>query len=208
MDVPDSNVLLFLGFVVVVSLSGVMMPGPVTAAAIIKGYGNRYAGIWIALAHGAVEFPLIALIYFGLGQLFGSKPVMSAIGLVGGAMLIFMGWGMISHRRASPRKERYLPYSPLTVGLITSLSNPYFFLWWATVGLLLIGTASGFGVWAVAAFAAVHWSCDLAWDSALAYASFRSRKLWTRRTMSRILGLCGAVLMAFGAYFMASPLLG
>lgn len=207
MTVPDTGLLAFLGFVVIVSLSGVMMPGPVTAATIIKGYRDRYAGVWIAVAHGAVEFPIIALLYFGMGDFFGDRNVMAVIGLAGGAMLAVMGWGMVSHRAESPKKQRYLPYHPFTVGLITSLSNPYFFLWWATVGLLLISAASLFGALFVAAFAAVHWSCDLVWDSALAYAAFRSRRLWTRRTRSWILGTCGTVLIAFGAYFMASPLL-
>jgi threonine/homoserine/homoserine lactone efflux protein len=207
MTVPDSGLLVFLGFVVIVSLSGVMMPGPVMAAAIIKGYKDKLAGVWIALAHGVVEFPLIALIYFGLGGFFEDRATMTIIGLAGGAMLIYMGWGMISHRKDNPKKERYLPYHPFTVGLITSLSNPYFFLWWATVGLLLISTASLFGGWAVAVFATVHWFCDLAWDSGLSYMAFRSRKLWRPRTMSWVLGFCGIVLLGFGAYFIASPLL-
>jgi len=208
MTVPDSDLLVFLGFVIIVSLSGVMMPGPVMAAAIIKGYKDKSAGIWIALAHGAVEFPLIALIYFGLGGFFEDKAVMAIIGLAGGAVLIYMGWGMFSHRNDNPGKEKYLPQHPFMVGLITSLSNPYFFLWWATVGLLLISTASQFGPWVVVAFALAHWSCDLAWDSALSFMAFRSRNLWTRRTRSIVLGACGVVLAAFGMYFIVSPIIG
>ncbi len=45
MEIPDTSLILFLGFVVLVSLSGVMMPGPVLAATITKGLGNRHAGI-------------------------------------------------------------------------------------------------------------------------------------------------------------------
>lgn len=207
MTVPDSDFLAFLGFVIIVSLSGVMMPGPVTAAAIIKGYKDRFAGVWIALAHGTVEFPLIALIFFGLGGFFESRYLMAIIGLVGGGMLIYMGLGMISHRRDNPEKEKYLPHHPFIIGLITSLSNPYFFLWWATVGLLLISSASLFGVLAVAAFAVVHWSCDLVWYSVLALMAFRSRNLWTRRTRAIVLGVCGIVLVVFGMYFIASPII-
>lgn len=208
MDIPDTDLLAFLGFVVIVSLSGVMMPGPVMAATIIKGYRDKSAGIWIAIAHGVVEFPLIALIYLGLGELFEDRAVMAVIGLAGGAMLVLMGIGMVRHRASPQEDDRYLPYHPFIVGLITSLSNPYFFLWWATVGLLLISAASSFGAWAVAAFAVTHWSCDLVWDSAVAYMTFRSSKFWTGRTQSVVLGVCGVFLICFGAYFMAAPLLG
>ena len=208
MTIPDSDLLLFLGFVIIVSMSGVMMPGPVLAGTITKGYKDKYAGIWIALAHGCVEFPLIALIYFGLGSFFEDDTTMMAIGLVGGAMLLYMGFGMIRHRRVDPEEEKYLPYHPFWVGIITSLSNPYFFLWWATVGLLLITQANNFGAWVVALFAVLHWSVDLVWDAFVGFATFRSRKLWTPRTQEFVLGGCGLVLFAFGIYFIASPLLG
>ncbi len=207
MDIPDSSLLLFLGFVVVVSLSGVMMPGPVLAGTITKGYKDKFAGIWIALAHGVVEFPLIALIYFGLGSFFEDQGTMTVIGLVGGAMLLYMGHGMIRHRADDPEEEKYLPYHPFWVGIITSLSNPYFFLWWATLGLLLISTASTFGPWAVAIFAVIHWSCDLVWDAFVGYVTFRSRHFWRGRAQEIVLGLCGMVLFAFGIYFIVSPIL-
>jgi threonine/homoserine/homoserine lactone efflux protein len=207
MDVPDTDLLAFLGFVLMVSLSGVMMPGPVTAATIVKGCKDKFAGVWIALAHGVVEFPLIAMIYLGLGRLFEDVAVMALIGLVGGAMLIFMGAGLVRHRAAEPGKGRYLPHHPFVVGLITSLSNPYFFLWWATVGLLLVSTATTFGAWAVALFAVAHWSCDLVWDASIAFMTFKSGRFWTAKAQEAVLGVCGIVLICFGIYFMAMPLL-
>jgi threonine/homoserine/homoserine lactone efflux protein len=207
MDIPDSGLLVFLGFVILVSLSGVMMPGPVLAATITKGFKDKYAGIWIALAHGVVEFPLIAGLYWGLDTFFQDEGVMIIIGLGGGAMLVFMGYGMVRHQIHQNEEKDGLPYHPFWVGIITSLSNPYFFLWWATVGILLITTAGGFGAWAVALFAVTHWSCDLAWDAFVGYASFRSKYFWNPRTQSAVLQVCGIILVAFGAYFMLSPIL-
>lgn len=207
MAIPDSDLLIFLGFVVIVSLSGVMMPGPVLAATVTKGYGDRFAGIWIAIAHGIVEFPLIAALYLGLDALFQDSTTMAIIGLAGGAMLIHMGRGMIIHRTDDPGEEKYLPYHSFWVGFITSLSNPYFFLWWATVGVLLITQASKFGAWAVAVFAVTHWLCDLAWDGFLGYATFRSRNLWSAKTQSLVLGGCGIILVVFGIYFILSPII-
>ncbi len=138
MDVPQTNALLFLGSVIIISLSGVMMPGPVLAATITKGSKDKNAGLWIGLGHGVVELPLIALIYFGAGEYFEIPWVMVVIGVVGGLMLLYIGFGMIRHRLDESGKEKYLPYHPLIAGIITTVSNPYFFLWWATIGLLLV----------------------------------------------------------------------
>ena len=66
----EVDLLSFLLSVVFVSLSGVMMPGPVFAVTVAKGYRSKVAGVLIALGHGAIEFPLMFLIYFGFTQFF------------------------------------------------------------------------------------------------------------------------------------------
>ena len=63
------SLLLFLSNVLVISLYGALAPGPVTAAAIGMGSGNRLAGMYMALGHGLVEFPLMLLLLLGVGGL-------------------------------------------------------------------------------------------------------------------------------------------
>src|SRR4030042_4892104 len=82
---------LFLLSATAISLSGVMLPGPLTAVTIAKGYRNQNAGSLIALGHAIIEVPLMALVYFGFAQLFTSPEAKKIIGLVGGLMLIAMG---------------------------------------------------------------------------------------------------------------------
>ena len=65
----------FLGSVAVISLSGVMMPGPMFAVTVAKSYKSQSAGIKIALGHALVEIPVMLLIYFGLAQFFYEEPV-------------------------------------------------------------------------------------------------------------------------------------
>jgi threonine/homoserine/homoserine lactone efflux protein len=206
MDIPDTNVLLFLGSVIVISLSGVMMPGPVLAATIAKGSKDKNAGLWIGLGHGVVELPLIALIYFGLGRFFENPWVMVVIGVAGGLMLLYIGWGMVKHRLDESGKEKYLPYHPIIVGIITSVSNPYFFLWWATIGLLLVSVAAGFGAWVVLIFALLHWACDVFWDWFVSLLTFKSRGLWKENTQAIVFGVCGLILIIFGIFFLAMPI--
>ena len=92
----SSTLLAFLVDTVLISLSGVMAPGPVTAVTVGKGSESPHAGALVAIGHGIVEFPLIALIFLGFGRLFNMLYVKTAIALVGGALLIYMGIGIIN----------------------------------------------------------------------------------------------------------------
>jgi threonine/homoserine/homoserine lactone efflux protein len=85
-----SNMPLFLASVVSMSLSGVMMPGPVTAVTIANGAKHKSAGALIAVGHGLVEIPLIVLIYFGFAHLLELSGVKIGVGLAGGLVLIWM----------------------------------------------------------------------------------------------------------------------
>jgi threonine/homoserine/homoserine lactone efflux protein len=89
------NLLLFLIEVVVISLSGVMAPGPVTAAAIGMGTRSRYAGPLIAVGHGVVEFPLMVLIVLGVGRILKLPTAQIVIGLAGGIFLLIMAIQML-----------------------------------------------------------------------------------------------------------------
>jgi len=68
----ETSLGLFLLRAAVISLTGVMLPGPLTAATIAKGYSDKHAGAWIAAGHAVIEIPLIAAIYFGLGHFISS----------------------------------------------------------------------------------------------------------------------------------------
>jgi len=193
---------LFLIEVVVISLSGVMAPGPVTAAAIGMGTRSRYAGMLIAVGHGIVEFPLMVLIVLGLGRILKLSTAQIIIGLAGGAFLLLMAIQMLKSLRAAEEQQTETTKStPVLTGIILSASNPYFLVWWATVGLTLATTATGIGIWAFVVFAIVHWLCDLIWLSALSWASFKGSVLLGPRVMRIVLMICAIALFFFGLFF-------
>ena len=80
------NLWLFLLSAAGISLSGVMLPGPLTAATIARGYNDKNAGVMIGIGHGIVEIPIIALIYFGFAAYIADPLVKMATGLAGGAL--------------------------------------------------------------------------------------------------------------------------
>ncbi|MFQ5910600.1 MAG: LysE family transporter [Thermoplasmata archaeon] len=199
------EILAVLGLTVFLSLTGVMMPGPVFAATVAKGYKDAKAGISIALGHGVIEFPLMAGVFFVASWLEDSR-LLAVIGVVGGLFLLVMGYQMIRFRESE--EEEYMPYSSFVAGMVTTLTNPYFFFWWATVGLSLIVMAAAYGVVVIIVFAIVHWSCDLAWDTLVSFTVNRSKKFWTPRTRTGVFVVCGGLLIVFGFYFIVSAVIG
>lgn len=201
-----TNIWVFFASAIFISLTGVMTPGPVFAAAVAKGYKDEKAGIKIALGHGLVEFPLMALIVVSLDYIFENDLVKLGIGLVGGTLLLFLGASMIKSRRlVADSEHEYIPYDSITAGAVTTFTNPYFLLWWATVGAVLVLNAQYFGPIIVVVFAVVHWSCDLAWYTFTSFVVFRTKHLWTPMVHEVIFGACGAIMIIFGIYFLVGP---
>ena len=179
-----------------------MQPGPVTATAIAMGARKRYAGTLIAIGHGIIEFPLIVVIILGLGKYFELQKVQIAIGLAGGIFLLLMAiQGLLSLKAKTGNKSKALTNKPVLAGIILSAGNPYFLLWWATVGLALATQASQWGIWAFALFALAHWSVDLIWLQILSWVSFKGSVLLAPRGMRIVLMICSAALLVFGLFF-------
>jgi threonine/homoserine/homoserine lactone efflux protein len=195
---------LFLLSAAGISLSGVMMPGPLTAGTIAKGYREQNAGIFIALGHAVIELPLIALIYFGFAHFFASPEVKKVVGLAGGLMLIFMGLMVLRSFGKKVGEAADLPSNSLVTGIVLTGANPYFFLWWATIGIALIVTAAEFGILGLVAFGVVHWSCDLVWEQIVSVSVFRTKHLWTQKVQRIVFGICALALVGFGVWFCVS----
>ncbi len=201
------SLLFFLFKVIIVSLSGVMAPGPVTAAAIAKGQRQRFAGSLIAVGHGIVEFPLMILIVLGMDKLLKSAKTQIVIGLAGGAFLLFMAIQMLRDiRKTDYTPEKSYKTGPVLTGILLSVGNPYFLLWWASVGLALATEATQLGIWAFAMFAVIHWLCDLVWLQVLSWASFKGSALLGPRSQRIVLLVCSLALLFFGLYFISRAL--
>jgi threonine/homoserine/homoserine lactone efflux protein len=196
------NLLFFLLQVFVISFSGAMQPGPVSATVITMGARNRYAGALLAVGHVIIEFPLMILIILGMGKLFRLEKVQVAIGLAGGAFLLLMAAQMMmSIRSKTDQQTKVLKDRPVLAGVILSASNPYFLIWWATVGLALATRATQWGMWAFALFAVVHWSVDLIWLQILSWLSFKGSNVFGPRGQRTVILICALALLAFGLFF-------
>jgi threonine/homoserine/homoserine lactone efflux protein len=215
------SLLLFLFQVFIISLSGALQPGPVTATAITLGAKNRWAGVLLAIGHGIVEFPLMLLIILGLGSVFQKPPTQITIGLVGGAVLLYMAFSMFKSSSSVIPAQAGIHSSPslttqnstlntqrsaILAGIVLTASNPYFLIWWATVGLALATRATQFGLHAFVLFTITHWLVDLLWVTALSLAAFHGTSLLGPKSLTITLKICAAAMLLFALFFLYSSI--
>jgi len=196
----------FLLSVVAISLSGVMMPGPLFAVTIAKSYRSQFAGVQIAVGHALVEIPLILLIYFGLARFFQHELVQLTLSVLGGAVLIWLGTGMFRARTRVIEMGKDLPYNSVVAGVVTTTLNPFFILWWATIGSMLIMKSLNFGITGFALFILIHWLCDLVWLSFVSILVYKTQSLWGKKFQQGLFITCGLLLIGFGVWFLVSGL--
>ncbi len=197
----------FLLTAVGISLSGVMAPGPMTAATLAAGVRSRHAGALIALGHAAVEVPLMLLILAGAGAVFEIPSVKQGIGLAGGAFLLFMGCQLLcAVRKAGVMEDASDERHPFLTGVVLTAANPYFLIWWGVVGLSLATDAVSFGILAFVLFYVLHWLCDLIWLEFLSLASYTGTEVLGNRLQQVLLIVCGIMLLGFGAMFLMDGL--
>jgi len=197
---------LFLGSIIALSLTGVMMPGPVTAVTVAKGSQRKEAGVLVALGHGIIEFPLIALLYFGFAQYLELVTVRIAVGAVGGVVLLWIALGMFNIKLESLSDKQETPRGSIFAGLATTAANPYFYVWWASIGAAILANAQNFGNAGIALFGITHWLCDAGWLFLLGWMVFKSKRLWTENVHRVVFGICAAVLLGFGGWFIYSSI--
>jgi threonine/homoserine/homoserine lactone efflux protein len=190
--------------VAAISLTGVMMPGPMFAVNVVKSYHNPWTGTLMALGHAVVEVPLVLLIYFGFAHFFENSIVQLVLSILGGGMIIWLSIGLFRARAGVIYGEKDLPYNAATAGIITSGLNPSFLLWWATVGSMLIARIADYGAGGLTALILVHWSCDLLWLSLVSVLVYKTQALWGKRFQEGLFIVCSLILAGFGVWFIVS----
>jgi threonine/homoserine/homoserine lactone efflux protein len=181
-----------------------MMPGPMFAVTLAKSFKSPWAGIQLSLGHAVVEVPLILLIYFGFASFFEEPALQLFLSVVGGSMIAWMGIAMFRARTNVVRKGKDLPYSAFVGGIMASGLNPFFLLWWATVGALLVMRFLEFGLGGLFIFITVHWLTDLLWLSFISVLVYRTHRLWGTRLQEWVFIVASVLLIGFGVWFVVS----
>jgi threonine/homoserine/homoserine lactone efflux protein len=189
----------FAAMVALISLSGVMAPGPLFAATIAAGRDDPRAGFMISAGHAAVEIPLIAILF-----LFGSflgEVERRILAFVGGVVLLYIAY---TELRSEMEKKVFRNFF---TGAIMSALNPYFLLWWATIGLSLATKAVDLGMIGLLVFIVVHEACDFGWLGFVGYSSGKGATIWGDKAVKTLKIVSSGLLAVFGIYFIVSALI-
>jgi threonine/homoserine/homoserine lactone efflux protein len=191
-----------LGTVIITSLSGVMMPGPMFTVTLAKSLKSPWAGVMVSLGHAVVEVPVIVLVYFGVARFLQHDLVQLVLSVAGGGMIVWMGVGLFRARRELSAQGKDTSYSAFTAGILMSGLNPFFLVWWVTVGgLLLVTFLNSVGTWGLPLFVVVHWLCDLVWLAMVSFTIYRTHSFWGPRVQEIVFVILSAFLGYFGGVF-------
>lgn len=200
-----------LGTFFIISLSGALSPGPLTTMAIAAGsQRGKWSGWWLSVGHGLAEGIYVAvialLLWLGREAVLEQPVVAGLIALAGGIFLGWMGWNMAA---AGWRHELTLSgESPqaghiglIPAGVFFSISNPYWWIWWALLVSLYIRDSLVWGIWGVTALFFVHWLTDIGWLTGLSWLTGSGRTLISPRVYRWLIIVCGGALLFFGISF-------
>ncbi len=194
----------------VIALSGALMPGPLLTATISESSRRGFiAGPLMIAGHAILEMILVVALLLGLAPLFQLPVVFVVIALAGSVILCWMAVGMFRSlpalRLSWETKQGKLNH-PVASGILMSISNPYWIIWWATIGIGYILYSRQFGIWGVVFFFAGHILADLAWYSFIAAAVAGGRHLLTDRLYRGLIAVCASFLLVFAGYFVYAGL--
>ena len=195
----------FLGLVIVISASGVMSPGPLFAANIMYGLREgKISGIKMAVGHTIVEFPLILLLGIGFFSI-DAIPEIRTVITISGAIGLF-GFAVLQIRSVTKQKfnlETRSGQGPFVAGIVLSALNPFFIIWWLTIGLVLISESIQiFGIIGIVILFLFHIWMDYAWLFTIATFSSKAKNYLSKRNFKIIIIGLSVVLIYFGISFL------
>lgn len=215
MRAMDGQIWLIFATSLLVGYSGALMPGPLLTVTVSESARRGFrAGPLLVAGHGIAEVLLLIALALGLSRLLDIGIVRGSIALLGGLVLLWMGQGIL---RAVMRREISIsrklvetagpPVSGnrhVLTGALVSVSNPYWIIWWATVGASYVAWSWNSGPVGLLSFYAGHILSDLTWYSLVAAVVAGGGRLLNDTAYRLVLGICGVFLLALGAYFLTS----
>lgn len=186
------------------------MPGPMLTYTIEKSMHKNYkTGLFLALGHVLFELLIVVLLFIGAGKFFEKDISKMIIGLIGGLILLYFGFGMIkdvyfdrvSIKSEDTGKDKH--GSAFFAGIVLSATNPYFLIWWSAVGLtFIISSYNSFGLIGIIFFYLGHILADFSWFifvAALISKTSHLINIKVYRILIVVLALC---LIGFGVKFL------
>ncbi len=187
-----------------IAFSGAMMPGPLMTMTI--GESAR-SGPWVGpkmiAGHAVLEIILLFALFYGLAPLFNNEFFFIVVALTGGLIMIWMAQSMFRSLPTLEIKAKTTSGKTMNLylaGILMSLANPYWIIWWATIGLGYVLVSKELGFAGIAFFFAGHILGDLVWYSAISFGVGKGRKFFSNKIYRILVGACAFLLSLFAVW--------
>ncbi|MBC7131069.1 LysE family transporter [Candidatus Bathyarchaeota archaeon] len=204
------DVVQFIMSTVIISVSGAFSPGPLTASAVAVGARKiANGGFLVALGHMLFELPyvlVIALLAIPVGAFIKNIYATYALTSFMFCFIIFFaysnvkdGWMIIKTCRIRMPKNRMYMLNPILIGILLTALNPYFLLWWMSVGLPLVQVSVSMGFTYLLLMYMAHVWLDYLWLTIMGFAGEKSAEILKSKGYGLLLIGLGLLLAVFAA---------
>lgn len=192
-----------------VGFSGAMMPGPLLAVGISETprHGWRTGPI-ISVGHAIAEIGVVVVLMAGVVAIAHDTILTKSISILGGLALIGMGammiWDTLKNKVKYDVSEDTKKGSSKVLagkGITATLSNPYWFVWWGTVGLALLVDSQQQGIKGPVVFYFGHILSDFVWYTVVTVILWQGRKLMMGTGLKVLILACAVFLLYLGVKF-------
>jgi threonine/homoserine/homoserine lactone efflux protein len=197
------EVIEILAMAFTIGLTGALAPGPTLVAAVNSSLKSGWtAGPKVAMGHALVELFVFFLIVLGLAT--AAQQYSRFIAVLGGLALIAFGLLTVkgSKKASLDAPTSNSAQNPYLAGVLTSAANPYFWIWWLSIGGAMVIDGLKGGLILASLFMIGHWGADFGWYTLVSASLDKGRSVLSEANYQRILALCGCFLIVFGLYYL------
>ena len=204
---------IFIGSMIV-AFSGALVPGPMLTLVISsvarKGFWTSF---FIVVGHSLLELVVVIGFFLGILKFLDNPLIARIIGLLGGIFLLYMGIDIVvsifkkkfTIDFKSVLKQRTITgKSTMTVifkGILISLMNPYWFIWWISIGAAFLLKSVEFNMAGISSFYIGHISADFIWYLFIGFLVNTGRRFFNQKIYNGILIACSIFLFYLGIRF-------
>ncbi len=196
-----------------VGVASSALPGPIMAylidRAVEAGFGAAllvFAGVLV------VDAFVLAAGILGFAGMLGVPVFTGMTALLGGAFLTWSGASVLRRSKSYSLRGKAVKTEkgsaikrasihPLLAGVVVTVGNPLYWIWWATVGLGYINWTKGIGDSALISFIAGMMGGVILFHVLIAYVFARGRKFISDKFYRSVVAISGLVLTGFGLFF-------
>ncbi|MCG9480003.1 MAG: LysE family translocator [Actinomycetia bacterium] len=198
----------------VVGFSGAMVPGPMFTLT-VTGVAHKgfWASFFISLGHSLLELLLVLSFFLGILKYLDNPLLMKIIGIMGGLFLLYLGGQLIysvvkkkisidfNQSGQGNRTRRFYSANFMLKGALVSLINPYWYIWWVSIGAAFMIKAMNYNIAGVSSFFVGHISADFIWFMFVGFLVSTGKRFLNQKVYRIILFACALFLLYLGIKF-------